>query len=282
MTSRSLSQRLVLAFCVVVLVVLYAPLVPPFFKSLEASGGESGWAHYQGLNDDVVISDAVNRSLQLAVIVGIVTALLALLAGLSVRRSRIPKTLIVAMLMPLFVPGVSAGLSSAMFFKYIGLEPSLLSMVIVQVCYCLPFAFLIVITSMSTFEERLIEAAYMSGASPLRAFRTVELPLIRSGVIGAAVFSMVLSLNETIRTSLVQGPFNTIQTYIWATYLDVGINARLYALMSLMIVATVVILAVFLVVVAIKSRRSAARDAAFEPPGSELTGTGPSGRAEPT
>ena len=40
---------------------------------------------------------------------------------------------------------------------------------------------------------------------------------------------MVLSLNETIRTSLVQGPFNTIQTYIWATYLDVGINARLYA-----------------------------------------------------
>ena len=130
MTSRTVAQRLVVppsAWSCSSL--LYAPLVPPFFKSLEASGGESGWQHYQGLNDDLVISDAVNRSLQLAVVVGVVTALLALLAGLAIRRSRIPKILIVAMLMPLFVPGVSAGLSSAMFFKYIGLEPSLLSMV---------------------------------------------------------------------------------------------------------------------------------------------------------
>lgn len=255
MTGRPIGRRLVVALCLAVVVLLYAPLVPPFLESLEVADGEGAWLHYRELSQDITISDAVQRSVQLALIVGLCTALLALVAGLAIRRSHRPRLLIVLILMPLFVPAVSAGLSSAMFFKYVGLEPSLLSMVLVQICYCLPFAFLIVITSMSTFEQRLIEAAYMSGATPVRAFLTVELPIIRSGVVGGAVFSMVLSLNETIRTSLVQGPFNTIQTYIWATYLDVGIDGRLYALMSLMIVATVTIIGVFLVVVSIQSRR---------------------------
>lgn len=259
MSGRPIQRRLVLAYCLVVVALLYVPLVPPFLKSVEVSDGEGTWLHYRELSQDPTISDAVQRSVQLAVVVGLCTALLALLGGLAIRRSRIPKTLIVALLMPLFVPAVSAGLSSAMFFKYIGLEPSLLSMVLVQVGYCLPFAFLIVITSMSTFEEQLIEAAYMSGATPARAFWTVELPLIRSGVVGSGVFSMVLSLNETIRTSLVQGPFNTIQTYIWATYLDVGINPRLYALMSLMIVATIAIMGGLLLFLSFRRRRATAR-----------------------
>lgn len=259
MSGHPIQQRVVLAFSLVVVTLLYVPLVPPFLKSVAVAEGEGTWLHYRELSQDPTISDAVQRSVQLAVVVGVGTALLALLGGLAIRRSRIPKTLIVAILMPLFVPAVSAGLSSAMFFKYIGLEPSLLSMVLVQVGYCLPFAFLIVITSMSTFEERLIEAAYMSGATPARAFWTVELPLIRSGVVGSGVFSMVLSLNETIRTSLVQGPFNTMQTYIWATYLDVGINPRLYALMSLLIVATLAIMGGLLLVQLIKRRRARAR-----------------------
>ena len=258
---RNLAGRAVLGYCVVVVIVLYAPLVPPFANSHEATHQQGGWENYRRLFEDSTIADAVQRSLELALLVGVCAALLALLAGLSIRRSRIPKTLIVAILMPLFVPAVSAGLSSAMFFKYIGLQPSLLSMILVQVAYCLPFAFLIVITSMSTFDQAYIEAAHMSGANPLRAFLTVELPLIRSGVVGAAVFSVVLSLNETIRTSLVQGPFNTIQTYIWATYLDVGINPSLYALMSIMIVVTVCLIAVALVLISLRSRRARLREA---------------------
>jgi ABC-type spermidine/putrescine transport system permease subunit II len=258
---KSLSGRVVLGYCLVVVVVLYAPLIPPFVKSADDSQGLGGWDNYRQLLDDPTIAEAVRRSLQLAVLVGVVSALLALLAGLSIRRSRIPKTLIVAILMPLFVPAVSAGLSSAMFFKYIGLEPSLLSMLVVQVAYCLPFAFLIVITSMSTFDQVYIEAAHMSGAGPVRAFLSVELPLIRSGVVGAAVFSIVLSLNETIRTSLVQGPFNTIQTYIWSTYLDVGINPSLYALMSIMIVLTVGLIAIALVFISLRNRQVRLKEA---------------------
>ena len=79
----------------------------------------------------------------------------------------------------------------------------------------------------------------MSGAGRWRAFRDVELPLIWPGITGAATFSLILSFNETVRTALVQGPLNTVQTYIWSTYKQVGLSPTLYALMSLLILLTV-------------------------------------------
>ena len=107
-----------------------------------------------------------------------------------------------------------------------------------QTAWALPFATLIVVTAMSTFDPVYLEAAYVSGAGRWRAFVDVELPLIRSGISGAATFSLILSFNETIRTAVVQGPLNTVQTYIWSTYRQVGLSPALYALMSLLIVLT--------------------------------------------
>jgi spermidine/putrescine transport system permease protein len=104
-----------------------------------------------------------------------------------------------------------------------------------------------VLTAMSTFDPVFLEAAHMSGANRWRAFRDIELPLIRPGVTGAATFSLILSFNETVRTSAVQGPLNTVQTYIWSTYKQVGLSPTLYALMTLLILLTLLLVGVFLV-----------------------------------
>jgi spermidine/putrescine transport system permease protein len=104
----------------------------------------------------------------------------------------------------------------------------------------------VILTVMAGFDPIYLEAAYMNGANRLQAFRDVELPLIRTGIIGAASFSLILSFNETVRTSIVQGPLNTVQTYIWSTFTQVGLSPALYALMSLLIILTLLLVAVFL------------------------------------
>ena len=147
------------------------------------------------------------------------------------------------MLLPVFIPGVSMGLATAFFFRQLGLAPSLLTIAIVQVLWALPFATLIVLTAMSSFDPVYLEAAYMSGANRRRAFLDVELPLIWPGISGAATFSLILSFNETIRTSMVQGGYNTVQTYVWATYKQIGLSPTLYALMSLLILLTLALVA---------------------------------------
>jgi ABC-type spermidine/putrescine transport system permease subunit II len=87
----------------------------------------------------------------------------------------------------------------------------------------------------------------MSGAGRWRAFWDIEFPLIRPGLSAAATFALILSFNETIRTAIVQGPLNTVQTYIWSTYRQVGLSPTLYALMTLLIAITPVLIGLSLV-----------------------------------
>ena len=58
------------------------------------------------------------------------------------------------------------------------MPPSLLTIVIVQVLWALPFATLIILTVMSAFDPVYLEAAYIAGAGKWRAFRDIEFPLI--------------------------------------------------------------------------------------------------------
>lgn len=242
------ARRLMWAYVGLVLVFIYLPLVPPVLFSLNpapaARGGLFGW--YVEMWRNPVLLGAIVTSLKVGAIVAVSSTLLGLAAAMAIRELRFPRLILAVVLLPLFIPGVSAGLATALFFRQLGVPPSLATIAIVQIAWSLPFATLIILIAMSTFDRIYMEAAMMSGASRGRGFLDVELPLIRPGILGAATFSLILSFNETIRTSVVQGPHNTVQTYIWATFKQIGLSPALYALMSLLIVLTLGLVAAFL------------------------------------
>jgi spermidine/putrescine transport system permease protein len=258
MAKDRLTLRMMWVFIAVTLGFLYVPLLPPLLFSVRDGGdGSAGltlrW--YGEMWSNPVLVGSMKISALIAVLTGLITPPLAILAAMAVRELRIPRLVMMLMLLPLFIPAVSMGLAVAFFFRQLGIPPSLLTIALVHVLWALPFAFLIVLTVMATFDPVYLEAAYMQGANRLRAFRDIELPLIWPGVFGAGIFSMILSFNETVRTALVQGRYNTVQTYIWSTYLQVGLSPTLYALMSLLIVLTLVLVGVLFV---LRQRRAAA------------------------
>jgi len=248
------------------LLTLYVPLVPPFLLSLAPGGAENAGFSlhaYAEIWRNPILVDAILVSAQVGMAVAAVATILGLLAAMAVRELKVPRLVLAIMLLPLFIPGVSMGLATAFFFRQLGIAPSLLTIAAVQVLWALPFATVVILTVMASFDPIYVEAAYVSGAGRFRAFRDIELPLILPGIGGAATFSLILSFNETIRTAAVQGPYNTVQTYIWSTYRQVGLSPPLYALMSLMIVLTIVLVVVFL-----RAERKPARaaPAAINPP----------------
>jgi spermidine/putrescine transport system permease protein len=232
-----------------VLLILYLPLAPPVFFSFAPAAGEGGMTlHWYGeMWRNPLLTGAMWTSLEAGLIVAVVTPVLALAAAMAIRELGAARLILLAMLLPLFIPGISMGLATSFFFRIAGLAPSLITIAIVQMLWALPFATLVVLTAMSTFDPVLLEAAHMTGANRWRAFRDIELPLIRPGITGAATFSLILSFNETVRTSAVQGPLNTVQTYIWSTYKQVGLSPTLYALMTLLILLTLLLVGVFIV-----------------------------------
>lgn len=246
-------------FLGVVLAFLYAPLVPPAVRAFSGlPAGAGPFAHFSAILDDPILLGGIRSTLILGGLVALITPVLAICIAQALRSWRAPRLILGLVLLPLFIPGVSMGVATALFFRVLGMDPSLFTMTVVQVLWALPFATLVILTVMASFDQTYLEAAHMLGANPLRAFAEIELPQIWQGVLGAAIFSLILSFNETIRTSIVQGGRNTLQTYLWSQYQQVGLSPRLYALMTLLIAVTLGMLAL-MALIETRTRRTARR-----------------------
>jgi spermidine/putrescine transport system permease protein len=68
---------------------------------------------------------------------------------------------------------------------------------------------------MLSFDWRVVESARDLGASPLRAFVTVTLPIIQPTVIGAALIAIALSIDDFVITFFTIGGGNTLPTFVW-------------------------------------------------------------------
>jgi len=252
------THRLSLLLLALVLVFLYGPLLHPLLVALSQTGqvgpGMTFTLDWFGtMFSGRLVGPALVNSLIAAGIAGVITPILAVLGAMAVREFKPKRLIVLIMILPLFIPAVTMGLASALLLRMLGIPASLLTIVVIHIVWALPFAFLIVLTVMSGFNAVYLEAAYMSGANRWRAFRDVELPLIWPGVSGAALFSAIISFNETIRTTLVQGANNTIQTYIWSQFLQVGLSQQLFALMASLILLTV---GLVVVMIALSLRRT--------------------------
>ncbi|MGR3570680.1 ABC transporter permease [Brevirhabdus sp.] len=252
--NSTLRRSVMWGFVLLSLIFLYAPLLPPVIRSLDGTGGP--FSAYGAILSDAVLLEGIANTALVGLLVAIIAPALALALAQALRAWRRPRLILALVMLPLFVPGVSMGVATALFFRVLGLDASIASMVLVQVLWALPFATLVIVTVMAGFDHVYLEAAYVLGANRRRAFLEVELPQIWPGLMGAAVFSLILSFNETVRTSIVQGGENTVQTYLWSQYQQVGLSPPLYALMTLLIVLTLVLVALL----ALLDRRKGAAD----------------------
>lgn len=171
------------AYVAAVLVFLHLPLVPPVVLFLSGGEGEQGapsLAAYMRLWENSVLVQAGETSAVLGGLTAVLTPPLALLAAMGVRELGAPRTVLLVLLVPLFVPGVSMGLASVVSFRLLGLSPSLWTMVIAHVVWVLPFAFLI-LTAMTQVDPVYIEAAHVRGADRLMAFSTSNYPSFAPG-----------------------------------------------------------------------------------------------------
>jgi putative spermidine/putrescine transport system permease protein len=110
----------------------------------------------------------------------------------------------------------------------------------VHVVWALPFAFLVMLAVLNRFDPRIEESARDLGASEVRTFFEVVMPIIWPGVLSAALFGFTLSLNEFERSVLATSQ-NTLPLQLWAMLTVQIIEPDLYALGTLTTLVTFVI-----------------------------------------
>lgn len=242
-------NKLFAAYTVAIIFLLLLPLLYLLPVSLHPEGLSRipldptlKWYEQTFTNEGLI--SALKVSIKLGLLTVIVTTPLAFLAAAGTRNVARKNLLIGLFLLPLFMPGTSIGLGLAVYFKLLSVPRSVWTMLVAHVLWTFPFAYIIILTSMASFDHHLKEAAYDLGAGEIRAFLDIELPHIQPGILGAAIFSFTLSFNEFSRTILVRSATDTLPTYIWGRVQNLGLDPTIYAISGFTIISSIVLLTI--------------------------------------
>jgi len=161
--------------------------------------------------------DAIPFSLELAVLTTVVSLTIGTLAAIGIVRFRVPgrDLLLTALMSPLIVPQVVIGLSFLVTFTALGVHSSFAVILILHVTLALPFTVRVIVSSLARFNISIEEAARSLGAYPVKAFVTITLPAIRSGMLAASIFAFVASFENFTATAFLVWNRSTLPVEIF-------------------------------------------------------------------
>ncbi|HEX4036014.1 MAG TPA: carbohydrate ABC transporter permease [Solirubrobacteraceae bacterium] len=128
--------------------------------------------------------------------VAVTTALSVTAAyGFARYRSRVTEAIFLLILTGLMVPPAAVIIPFFVAMTRLGLYNTLLSVVIGESVFALPFSLLLLRGYIDTIPVELTDAARVDGASQLQAFRYVALPLLKPALATVALFSTISTWN---------------------------------------------------------------------------------------
>jgi raffinose/stachyose/melibiose transport system permease protein len=110
------------------------------------------------------------------------------------RRDRLEGLVSSIMLAGLIIP--PAVVPTIFLLQWLGIYKTIFGLIMVEVAFLMPFATLIFRTFMASIPREMDEAAIIDGASPLRIFFTIILPLLQPAIVTVIVVSAVAIYND--------------------------------------------------------------------------------------
>ncbi|MEU0372404.1 iron ABC transporter permease [Streptomyces sp. NPDC006283] len=210
---------LLCAVLATVVVLLFTPLAVLVERSFDTPGGY-GFAYYRELGTVdpsggaflVPPIDAVWNSLGYALAATAISVAVGGLAAAALTRKagRLVRGFDALLMLPLGVSAVTVGFGFLITLDEppLDLRASWILVPLAQALVGVPFVVRTMLPVLRAVDERLREAAAVLGASPLRAWREVDLPLVRRAVLVAAGFAFAVSLGEFGATVFIARPDN--------------------------------------------------------------------------
>ena len=249
------------------LIFIYGPMIAMFILSFQGRRGGtsfpmrgSSFYWWQKLIEPSVVGDmqgALLRSLILALIVMVITALFSTMLAMAFRKRFYGSNVLFYTVMSgLMVPGILLSLGLATLMREVGIPAAWWSSGLgVHVVWTLPFGFLVMMAVFNRFDVSLEEAARDMGADEWTVFKEVTFPLILPGIVAAGLFGFTLSYDEFARTTLLAGEYNTLPLDINASMTQ-RIRPTLFALGTASTIFSLLMSGLFLMVYSILYRRT--------------------------
>ena len=145
-------------------------------------------------------TQATILSLQVASITTIVATILGTLLAISLVRGNFKgKNLIYSFAVyPMIVPLIIIAIAVYFFYSKLRIVGTVPGLVAAHTILTIPYVLVIVSATLKGFDETMERASLSLGANPLKTFLLVTLPIIRPGIISAALFAFIVSFDELV------------------------------------------------------------------------------------
>lgn len=187
-------------------------------------------------------------SIQNSFIIGIASAIVATILGtiaaVGLASPVMPfKRLITALLIsPMIVPLIIIAAGMFFFYTRFNIVGTYTGLIIAHAALGVPFVIITVTATLAGFDRSLYNAAVGMGASPVRAFWDITVPLIRPGVISGGLFAFVTSFDEVVVVLFLAGPEQRTIPRQMFSGLREQINPTILAVATLLIFLSVALL----------------------------------------
>jgi len=201
--------------------LLFAPLVSLVVFAFNSSDSlglpfEGATLHwFSALFEDREAMEALRTTMVVAVFVTALSVVLGLVSAYAIARSpgRLGGIALALHAVPLVVPWLVIGVAGLLFFQWVGMQGSVLTIVLMQTVVTFPLVTLVLYSGLVGLEPAVEEAGLDLGSSQAGVLVRLVLPQLVTPLITSAVFAFISSIGNFVVTFFVSGYSATLP--IW-------------------------------------------------------------------
>ena len=247
---------------------LYLPIVLLVIFSFNESKLVTVWAGfsfkwYVSLFHNQGLMDAAWVTVRVGLLAASIATVLGTMAALALTRyTRFRGRLLFSGMVyaPLVMPEVITGLSLLLLFVAIGFDRGFWTVTLAHITFSMCFVTVVVQSRLLSFDRSIEEAALDLGATPVRTFFEVTLPVIAPAVLSGWMLALTLSLDDLVIASFTSGPGATTLPMKIYSQVRLGVTPEINAICTILIG----IVAIGVLIASVVSRRREAQRVADE------------------
>ena len=241
--------------------ILLYPLGCVLFQSVLTKSGALGFENYASTLTQSQFWTALGNSFTVSGISAAIATVMAFFCAYGLHFTRIPpsikKVIQIIVLLPLFLPSITYGFAVIYSFGRLGLISQLIApppfsiygfwgLLIADVIYTLPPAFLILYNAFFYVDRNFITVSKLMGDSPSKTFYITAVRPVVGSILSAFILSFFLSFTDFGIPVSIAGEYEVIATQLYTTMMgaipNFGEGAVITMAMLVPSVASVVLL----------------------------------------
>jgi spermidine/putrescine transport system permease protein len=186
------------------------------------------------------LNSALFTSFRLAALATLISTAIGTLMAIALVRYRFHgrRASNLLLVLPMATPEIVMGASLLSLFLIYGIALGFTSLLIAHVMFCISFVVVVVRSRLIGFDRSIEDAAADLGANPVETFRYVTFPLLRPGILAAALLAFALSVDDFIVSDFNKGTTETFPIYVFGAHLR-GIPVQVNVLATMLFALTV-------------------------------------------